>query len=303
MLRPKRLAASLRFHAGKLVYPRYKRPAVILFRYTKALGDNLMLTTVAREVRKRNPKALIHVITGLPEIFDRNPDVNFVSAEPLRPVPNIGRYLMRYEHRFPWKQHLLRYCVECVDIYDEIALKPYIFPAESDRAYAERMIAEWDGPPILINRAAGPRTDKKNWAPQHWTALIASLLEKGPVIDIGGPATLPINIKHPRFHNLLGTTTIHQMAALMEKSRLLISPVTGTLHLAAACDLPTLCIVGGSEPAVATEYPGSRSLVNRPSCANCYESGPCVGDFQCLWGIRPETVYASALSMLEQPGR
>lgn len=301
--RPQRLVASLQFHAGRLAYPRYKRPVVILFRYTKALGDNLMLTTVAREVRKRNPQALIHVITGLPEIFDRNPDVNFVSAEPLHNVPNIGRYLIRYEHRFPWKKHLLHYCAECVDIHDEITLKPYIFPGEADRAAAEKIIDACGAPPILINRVAGPRTDKKNWPRQHWATLVSLLLEKGPVIDVGTRATAPLNIEHPRFHDLLGATTIHQTAALMEKSRLLISPITGTMHLAAACDLPTLSIVGGSEPAAATQYPGNQSLASRPGCANCYEQGPCVADFRCLWDIKPETAYLSALKMLEQAKR
>ncbi|MEJ7712215.1 MAG: glycosyltransferase family 9 protein [Pyrinomonadaceae bacterium] len=128
------------------------------------------------------------------------------------------------------------------------------------------------------------------------------MLKEGPVVDIGSQSTMPINIQHPWFHNLLGATTIHQMAALMERSRLLISPVTGTLHLAAACGLPILSIVGGSEPAVATGISRGRSLVDRPSCANCYESGPCISDFQCLWAIKPGTVYELALSMLEQPG-
>jgi ADP-heptose:LPS heptosyltransferase len=299
LARPKQLSASVQFHAGRLVYPRYKRPLVVLFRYTRALGDNLMLTTVAREVRRRNPGAVIHVVTGLPEIFERNPDVDFVSAEPSRPVPGIGRYLIRYEQHFPWSEHLLRYCVGCVDINDEIELRTYIFPSEADRTFAARVVGKFEQAPVLVSREAGPRTDKKNWPISHWNELVLRLLRKRPVFDIGGKAVPPLGISHPNYLSLTGRTSIHQSAALMERAGLLITPVTGTLHLAAACGLPTLTIVGGSEPAVATQYPASRSMVNRPSCADCYENGPCRSDFACLWNIRPEDVYAEAASMLD----
>ncbi len=274
---------------------------MVLFRYTRALGDNLMLTTVAREVRKRNPDAIIHVITGLPAVFDRNPDVTFVSAEPDRHVPQIGRYLMRYEHRFPWTQHLLRYCVECVDIRDEIELKPYIYPSEADREHARRLVERLGAPPILVTRAAGPRTDKKNWP--GWSETIPRLCELAPVLDVGGASSPPAGVEHPRFHDLLGATTVHQLAAIMELSSLLVAPVTGVVHLAAASGLPALTIVGGSEPAVATQYPGCRSLVRRPPCADCYEQGPCVRALDCMREIAPDDVARLAARMLAEEGR
>jgi ADP-heptose:LPS heptosyltransferase len=293
---PRRIAKSLRFRAERLLYPRYKRPLVVLFRYTRALGDNLMLTTVAREVRKRNPDAIIHVIAGLPGIFDRNPDVTFVSAEPDHHVPQIGRYLIRYEHRFPWTRHLLHYCVECVDIHDGIEIKPYIYPSEADREFARRTVERIGAPPILVTRAAGPRTNKKSWP--GWAETIPRLCEIAPVLDVGGASSPPACVEHPRFHDLLGATTVHQLAAIMELSALLVAPVTGVVHLAAASGLPALTIVGGSEPAVATQYPGCRSLVSRPPCADCYEQGPCDHDLACMRAIAPHDVAELAERML-----
>jgi ADP-heptose:LPS heptosyltransferase len=300
---PRRIAKSLRFRAERLLYPRYKRPLVVLFRYTRALGDNLMLTTVAREVRKRNPDAIVHVITGLPGIFDRNPDVTFVSAEPDRHVPEIGRYLMRYEHRFPWTRHLLHYCVECVDIHDEIDVKPYIYPSEEDREFARRTVERIGSPPIEVTRAAGPRTNKKSWP--GWAEVIPRLCEIAPVLDVGGASSPPAGVAHPRFHDLLGATTVHQLAAVMELSTLLVAPVTGVVHLAAASGLPALTIVGGSEPAVATQYPGCRSLARRPPCADCYAQGPCAHDLACMHAIGPDDVAGLAERMLagERPIR
>jgi len=260
-----------------------------------------MLTTVAREVRKRNPNAIIHVITGLPEIFDRNPDVDFVSPEPDRPVPGLGRYLIRYEHKFPWKKHILYYCVECVDIKGPIELRTYIYPSEADREWAQSVIQQLDGQrPILVNRIAGPRTDKKNWPTKYWVELINKLLKHYPVVDIGKSTDVTLDIKSPNWLDLRGKTTIHQLAALMEQSLLLIGPVSGPLHLASACGLPTLAIVGGSEPPIGTEYPGCRSLVSRPPCCDCYEQGPCLFNFKCLWDITPEMVFEQVMSMIKE---
>lgn len=283
---------------GRRIWPRYKRKNVTLFRYTTALGDALFLTTLAREVKKRNPRAHIHVITGLPMIFDRNPDVDKVSREPNEKTPGLGRFLVRYEHKFPWQgKHLLEHCKEVVDIRDEIEHRTYIFPSAEDHQWAEDLVREIGEAPILINRVAGPRTDKKNWPNEYWEKLVPELLKIAPVVEIGTqyPSPLP---KDPRFTDLVKKTSLHQTAALMKRSRLLICPVTGTLHLAAAYDLPTLCILGGSEPAYATAYPNTHYIENRPPCADCYEQGPCGFEFRCLTGITVKEVIISIEDIL-----
>src|SRR5881392_849488 len=100
---PARLWRYSRSWIGGRLYPRYKRPAVIL-PTTGGLGDNLMFTTVAREVRKRNPDALIHVITHLPEVFERNPDVDFVSRKTSGNFPWLRPFRVSYNLGFPWRE-------------------------------------------------------------------------------------------------------------------------------------------------------------------------------------------------------
>jgi ADP-heptose:LPS heptosyltransferase len=276
--------------AGRKLHPRYKRKWVTLFRYTSALGDALLLSSLAREVKKRNPKAIIHVITGLPEVFDRNPDVDLVTKYNGNPVPGLGKFLIRYEHRFPWKQHLINESARCVDIFDSAELKTYFYPSPHDIEWAEHIVRNVKLPVILINRVAGPRTDKKNWPENYWRVLVNELVKNFTVIEIGLQSPAPDGIPATNYIDLTGKTTLHQTAALMSKSILLICPVTGVLHLAASVNLQVLCILGGSEPAVATKYPGTHYIENLPACANCYEKGPCTNDFLCLTSILPETV-------------
>ena len=284
---------------SRKVYPRYKRRNVTLFRYTSALGDALFLTTLAREVKKRNPAAHIHVITGLPEIFERNPDVNRITLHEPDKKFGIGKYLVRYEHRFPWKQHLLQECARSVDIFDNIELKTYIFPTDDDRSWAKKVVPDGSTKPVLICRTAGPRTDKKNWPESYWQQLLPELLALHPVIEVGsaGAGIAPVSTNYT---DLRGKTTLHQLTALMERAGLLICPVTGLLHLASAVDLPVVCIAGGSEPALATRYKNTHHLVNRPHCADCYEQGPCVSNFECLHAIRPADVLAKVNAVADE---
>jgi len=283
---------------GRKLLPRYKRKWVTLFRYTNALGDALFLTTLAHEIKKRNPAAIVHVITGLPDVFLRNPDVDLVSHYDGKNVPGLGKFLIRYEHRFPWKQHLLRECARCVDIYDSIELKTYIYPSDEDIKWAKDFVRNLGSSPILINRTAGPRTDKKNWPQKYWEELIPELLKNHHVVEIGSQPSVPAIPVNSRFADLTGKTSLHQTAALMSESKLLICPVTGVLHLASAFNLPVICVLGGSEPAHATAYRNTFSIEHRPACADCYEKGPCNNDFICLKNISSAEVLAKVNSVI-----
>src|SRR5205807_2218562 len=119
------------------------------------LGDNLMLTTVAREIRKRNPRAQIHAITNRPDVFARNPDFESVIPFARGDRTNGRQFLVTYKQGFPYKRHFVHYCCECVGIRDSIELRTYIYPTAEDHAWAEAFISDLPDLPILVNRGAG----------------------------------------------------------------------------------------------------------------------------------------------------
>ncbi len=294
---------GLRTKAFKLLtrfYPIYRHRHIVLKRTSNVMGDNIFMTTMAREIRKRNPKAHISVITGLPDLFVRNPDVQAIYQKPPKHIPGYKIHEISYEPYFPWGKHLLEYLAQDLGIRDAIELKACIYPAESDRAWAAKYLERLSHrKPILVSRVGGSWTNKKNWPKVYWQKVIETLLPHYPVFDVGKDASDHLSICHDNWFDLLGKTTIHQLAALMEHSRLLITVETGTLHLASACDLKAVVIVGGSVPAIATQYPGNECLVNRPPCADCWGSTPCEHDLKCMWHISPETVYQKVMSVLK----
>jgi heptosyltransferase-1 len=105
-------------------------------------------------------------------------------------------------------------------------------------------------------------------------------------------------MNHENWVDLIDKTTVHQIAALMQKSSLLISPPSGLVHLASHCELKTLTIVGGSEPGEATQYPNSEFIDNRPSCKDCFFGPPCEHDYLCMREISVESVLSKTLVML-----
>ncbi|MDX5447678.1 MAG: hypothetical protein LPK47_04795, partial [Bacteroidota bacterium] len=61
-----------------------------------------------------------------------------------------------------------------------------------DHQWAEDLVREIGEAPILINRVAGPRTDKKNWPNEYWEKLVPELLKIAPVVEIGTQYPSPL---------------------------------------------------------------------------------------------------------------
>lgn len=128
--------------------------------------------------------------------------------------------------------------------------------------------AQW----IAINPMAS--TQEKTWPVEHYVELINSLEKRYPdkrVILTGGPggqevtfaATIQQQASAPCL-NLVGKTTLPQLAAVLKRTTLLISPDTGPLHLANAVATPVIGLYGVTRP----EYIGPYNQLD--NCINIY---------------------------------
>jgi ADP-heptose:LPS heptosyltransferase len=276
------------------LFPRYKQRDVTLFVGSDGLplGDNLLLTAVAREIKKRNADARITIITNRPEIFERNPDIDHVKLLSEAGKTELRTNLISYKHGFPYRKHFLQYCCECVNITDAIELRTYIHPAAEDWAWAKAFVSQFSVPPILISRGAGSQAYRKTWPLDAWKKIVAHLARFAPVVEVGAGAE-PLGLSEDQCLCLSGKTTVHQLAALMKKSQALIAMDSGPMHLAAAVDLPTVCLLGGVYPPIAVSYPNFRILSNRPPCADCAPLRQCDFGTQCLANIKVQDVLAA----------
>ena len=142
----------------------------------------------------------------------------------------------------------------------------------------------------------GARGKAKQWPCEYFQRLI-DLLTAGPknlrVIILGDKSTAGL-YRGMGVADFCGKTTLKNLAAILKKCSAVIGLDTGPVHLAAAMDVPTVVLFGGSD--VKETAPVSKNAVIIKKDFKC---SPCRGrmtcrDADCLRAISPEEVFEAA---------
>jgi heptosyltransferase-2 len=153
----------------------------------------------------------------------------------------------------------------------------------------------------LIAVAPGAAHFSKRWPPHHWIALVRRLVEAGnDVVVLGGPADQAIGVAvagavEPHAASAAGAFDLLGSAALLKRSRGLVSGDTGLMHLATAVGTPVVALFGptveqfGFFPYRAKAAVLQRELGCRPCTAH---GGPVcpLRHHRCLQDIQPADV-------------
>ncbi|MFT6791364.1 MAG: heptosyltransferase I [Cellvibrionaceae bacterium] len=150
---------------------------------------------------------------------------------------------------------------------------------EADRQWAEQLVDE--RPLLIVNPSSSKRL--RNWrsiAPSLYAEVIEYAVNVfgSSVILTGGPAdheyTLAESIlnqgviaQNPSIRskvaNLVGRTSLKQLAALMTKAKLVIAPDTGPAHIANALGVPVIGLYATSNPYRTGPYCSLKHTVNQ----------------------------------------
>lgn len=102
-----------------------------------------------------------------------------------------------------------------------------------------------------------------------------------------------------RVINLVGRTTLPQMAGILREMDLVIANDSGPMHLAAAMGAPVLAMYGPSDPARTGPCgPQHRLLKGKLRCQPCFSRRCRFRDGSCMLTITPESVINTAMDML-----
>ena len=162
--------------------------------------------------------------------------------------------------------------------------------AAEDRAVVDLLLANSGIGPgdavVAINPVAQWPT--KLWPEAHFAALADRIIHRYnvPVVFTGGPDDAPtvarirMVMKRPGL-DLSGKTSLRQLAALYQRSRLVVSTDTGPMHLAAAMGTPVVALFGPTAPWRTGPFgPGHRVVRAAAHCAPCFkrrcEAGGCM---------------------------
>ncbi len=183
-------------------------------------------------------------------------------------------------------------------------------PAE--RAAARELVAEAAGAPLESFTAVipGARWETKRWPAERIAALIDRVHAGGlpRCVLLGGPgdrelADRVIAACDSGVIDLVGRTTLRQLAALIDLADRVVCHDSGPLHIAAALDKPTVAVFGPTNPAHTGAYSRAAVVVSHPiECAPCYRRVCPYQHHNCMRQLDVETVLAQVRGVRPQPG-
>ena len=154
----------------------------------------------------------------------------------------------------------------------------------------------------------GASEQRRQWPAEYFASVGNSLWRERKLCPVllGSPAEKPLAEAYARhaqgpFVNAVGKTDLTQLAALLCRSRLLLTNDTGTMHLAAGLGVTSLAIfLATAQPCDTGPYlPGCCCLEPALPCHPCPFGRPCPNNHACVGHIRPQSVEALALAWLD----
>lgn len=145
----------------------------------------------------------------------------------------------------------------------------------------------------------GARWATKEWPVEHYAKLAKLITADGySVVLAGGPddsskgeKIVELAGQTSGLINLIGETSLRELAALIKNCKVYISADTGPLHFAAALKKPLVAMYGPTKADRTGPY-GSKEvtvILSSAKCAGCLKK--VCDDWHCMYDITPEMVY------------
>jgi len=183
-------------------------------------------------------------------------------------------------------------------------------PAEAGAAtWAEELVGELGAQPLVLGIGASKPANR--WPPERWGALgAASRRELGlPVCLVGAPQEAEAARRALRsagdgagVRDLVGRTSLLQLAALEASARLFVGCDSGPMHLAAALGTPVVALFGPADPRRTGPFgDGHRVVRVPPPCAPCNLKRCDQPRHACMEDISVEHVLEAVRRTLARP--
>ncbi len=186
-----------------------------------------------------------------------------------------------------------------------------LWPSRNDEHYIQDLWeAEWIGQQdqvIGINISASGRWPTKNWPLLHLAKLCDLLTAKNYRVVITGTqkdkasARKLAKMTKAKPTIVVGRTDLLQLAALIKRCKVYITPDSAPMHVAAAMGTPFIALFGPTQ-ALRHLPPAKHFSVLKMDlpCAPCYSSTCRVKTHDCMQQISPEQVFKAVVQLAEK---
>jgi heptosyltransferase-2 len=340
-------------------------PTRLLIIRLDRLGDVVLSTSVAQELRRQFPQAVIAMMVrpACREVVEGHPALDavllydkegaqrsvwdtiqfarrlrrqaFDAALILHPttrshwIPWLAGIPVRigYDRKCSWllthraphrkqegARHEAAYALELLQVLGlqtEQPPTPLVRVSPTAAARAERLLAAAAVAPsdhlIAIHPSAS--CPSKRWLPERFAQVADRLIEQAQVkvLLVAGPdgashaRATEAAMRH-RPINLAGKLSVGELAAVLQRCRLLVSNDSGPVHVAAAVGTPVVAIFGRNQPGLSSTRwgplgAGHLVLQKDVGCVTCLAHRCDIG-FLCLSELSVEEVAQAALRAL-----
>ncbi|MFH1798652.1 MAG: glycosyltransferase family 9 protein [Candidatus Omnitrophota bacterium] len=219
---------------------------------------------------------------------------------------NNERFLTRQSHRADTLLGLVK------DAGVRVSDNTYeYFISEKDKQEADKILyAEGEGRRVIVVNVGG-NWPAKRWPLDRFTELIKRLLDRfedvevalsGAKKDIEVTEKIKSEVDDKRCYSLAGKTTLNELAAVFQKSSLMISADSGPLHLASAAGNPIIGLFGPTSREITGPRGKGRNIIIQKEIdceIPCYIES-CEKDYLCMRSITVNEVFAAAEESLRK---
>ena len=270
-------------------------------------GDDLMCSTVFRELKKRGVRSLV-AATPHRALFQNNPDVDKIIGHanpridrwqrlglPLTPLTYTSYDPLTDADQPPSEHVLIKMC-RLAGITGKVELRPFLFLNKTE--FAAGKMAEDQVVMQSTGLGAANAMRNKEWYPQRFQEVCAELRSDLTVIQLGAAG----DTKLEGAIDLRGKTDFRQAAAILANSFVFIGLVGFLMHLARAVDCRSVIVYGGREKPSQSGYVANKNLYTQVRCAPCWLRNPCDFDRKCMDVITGQQVVAATAEQISRYG-
>jgi len=263
------------------------RPEAVLF-FGHGIGDDLLCTAVARELKKRGARKLV-MFSRHPSLFEGNPDITAVCnlgypvvgrrrfAEYRTIVPQFSSYDKEADRDFFRQEHVIVTMCRMAGVDGNVELRPWIFLTPDERE--KGLLSPRQAVIQSAGLPAGPRAMKnKEWYPERFQEVVDQLRGEISFIQLGNREDPPLR----GVTDLRGKTTLRESAAILSQSLVLVGQVGFLMHLARSVDCRSVIVYGGREDPMVSGYECNENIQGITSCAPCWLRNRCDFDRKCM---------------------
>jgi heptosyltransferase-2 len=160
------------------------------------------------------------------------------------------------------------------------------------------------GAPLIGINPGATYGSAKRWPPERFAELIQKITTElnGRVILFGSASEKELSMEivsrvlppESSFLNVVGRTTLRELAALIAECDAFITNDSGPMHMAAALLVPVVAIFGSTDHARTGPFgKGHRIITGNLPCSPCHKRECPEGHLQCMTAIAVDAVFHS----------